>query len=90
VGSSVENNAKPNKILYKSDWPKEAPVLKAGETLTFSGGEYRAGSIPPCWCWDNNGNPKLVQTPGLPGVLAFAVGEVVFDALNPHGNTDLC
>jgi hypothetical protein len=30
-----------------------------------------------------------VPTPGLPGVLAFAVGEVVFDALNPRGMTSV-
>lgn len=88
VPASVEIQAKPNKILYKSDWPRVAPVLKAGETLTFSGGEYRQDR-PTINVVDADGNLQTVPTPGLPGVLAFAVGEVVFDALNPRGFTSL-
>lgn len=88
VAPAVETKAKPNRILYKSDWPKVAPVLKAGETLTFSGGEYRADH-PTMKVVDANGDLQTVQTPGLPGVLAFAVGEVVFDALNPRGDAGL-
>ncbi len=88
VVTSVETNAQPNRILYKSDWPKVAPVLKAGETLTYSGGEYRQDN-PTTPVLDANGNVQTVPTPGLPGVLAFAVGEVVFDALNPRGLTAL-
>ena len=88
VTSAVETAAEPNKILYKSDWPAVAPVLKAGETLTFSGGEY-AQDRPNTRVIDANGNETLVPTPGLPGVLGFAVGEVVFDALNPFGSTEL-
>jgi hypothetical protein len=59
----------PKPVLYKSEWPDNPPVLKAGETLTFQGGEYRAD------------NPT---SPGLPQVLAFASAEVVFDSLNPE------
>lgn len=88
VAAAVETKAKPNRILYKSDWPKIAPVLKAGETLTFSGGEYRSDH-PTMQVVDANGDLQTVQTPGLPGVLAFAVGEVVFDALNPRADTNL-
>ena len=88
VTAAVETKAKPNRILYKSDWPKVAPVLKAGETLTFSGGEYRADH-PTMQVVDANGDLQTLQTPGLPGVLAFAVGEVVFDALNPRGDESL-
>ena len=88
VVEAVENNAKPNRILYKSDWPKVAPVLKAGETLTYAGGEYRADN-PNTLVLDGGGTVQTVPTPGLPGVLAFAVGEVVFDALNPRGQTSL-
>jgi hypothetical protein len=60
----VETNARPNKILYKSDWPKVAPVLKAGETLTFSGGEYRQDN-PTMLVLDGKGNPQTVPTPGV-------------------------
>lgn len=88
VDVSVETNARPNRILYKSDWPAVAPVLKAGETLTFSGGEYLADH-PNTLVIDGNGNSQTVLTPGLPGVVAFAVGEVVYDALNPRGLTTL-
>jgi len=55
-------------VNYTTTWPLTVPTLKVGETLTFSGGEYAS---------DNPGNP------GLPGVLAWAAGEVVFDSLNP-------
>lgn len=88
VVEAVETNAVPNKILYKSDWPSVAPVLKAGETLTFAGGEY-SQDHPTTPVLDSNNNVQTVPTPGLPGVLAFAVGEVVFDTLNPKGSTTL-
>jgi hypothetical protein len=88
VDDAVALGAKPNKILYKSDWPTVAPVLKAGETLTFSGGEYRQDH-PNLTVVDQNNQLQTVPTPGLPGVLGFAVGEVVFDALNPQGLTAL-
>lgn len=88
VTPSVLELSKPKKILYKSDWPAVAPILKAGETLTFSGGEFRADH-PTIPALDDNGQETTVQTPGLPAVLAFAVGEVVFDALNPRGETAL-
>jgi hypothetical protein len=88
VGSLVSGptmtNSQPTLILYKSDWPDVAPVLKAGETLTYSGGEY-ASDHPNTRFVDANGDVQTVPTPGLPGVLGFAVGEVVFDALNPFG-----
>lgn len=55
-------------ITYTTAWPLDPPTMKVGETLTFSGGEYAA---------DNPG------VDGLPGVLAWAAGEVVYDDLNP-------
>jgi hypothetical protein len=70
----------PVRILYKSDWPRIVPVLKAGETLTYSGGEYRSDT--PTLVVDG----ETVQTPGLPAVLAFAAANVVFDAMNPSGS----
>ena len=88
VALSVETQALPNRILYKSDWPKVAPVLKAGETLTFSGGEFRADN-PTMRVMGDNGDLHTLQTPGLPAVIGFAVGEVVFDALNPKGEAAL-
>ncbi|HMO03121.1 MAG TPA: PA14 domain-containing protein [Kiritimatiellia bacterium] len=88
ITEAAESNARPNRILYKSDWPTVAPVLKAGETLTYSGGEYRQDN-PTTQFLDGDGALQSVPTPGLPGVLGFAVGEVVFDALNPRGETGL-
>jgi len=60
-------------ILYLTEWPVDAAILKVGETLTFAGGENKAD------------NPDAV---GLPGVLAWAAGEVVFDQLNPDMRED--
>lgn len=88
VAPAIEQGASPVKILYKSDWPAVAPLLKAGETLTFSGGEYRQDH-PTMQVAGGDGKLQTIQTPGLPGVLAFAVGEVVFDTLNPHGDKSL-
>jgi len=88
VGGSVdgvlERDSAPTEILYKSDWPAVAPTLKAGETLTFSGGEYRADH-PTTLTLDQDNRLQTVETPGLPEVLAFAAAEIVFDSLNPQG-----
>ncbi|OPZ30028.1 MAG: hypothetical protein BWZ02_00886 [Lentisphaerae bacterium ADurb.BinA184] len=59
----------PRVIEFPSVWPPEVPILKAGETLTYSGGEYRA---------DNS------SAPGLPGVVGMAAVEVVYDDRNPN------
>jgi|GEM_PF-991227 len=63
----------PVQVRYEVNWPDDVPVLKAGETLTFPGGEYRA---------DNT------SAPGLPGVLGWAAGQVIFDELNPVMNSE--
>lgn len=55
-------------VTYTTVWPTTVATLKVGETLTFAGGEYSQ---------DNPGEP------GLPGVLAWAAGEVIYDDLNP-------
>ncbi|MBF0452116.1 MAG: LamG domain-containing protein [Candidatus Magnetomorum sp.] len=60
-------------VRYDVTWPEDVPILKAGESLTFPGGEYRAD------------NPTY---PGLPGVLGWAAGQVVFDSLNPKMSVD--
>lgn len=73
-------DAQPVKVLYKSEWPKNLPKLKGGETLTFAGGEYRADT--PFRTVDG----ELVETEGLPGIVAFASAEVVFDSQNPTGS----
>lgn len=72
----------PTKILYHSSWPENPPILKAGETLTFSGGEYRSDH-PTKVIVKSNGTAETVETPGLPQVLAMASAEVVFDSFNP-------
>lgn len=55
-------------VRYTATWPEPLPVLKAGETLTFAGGEYKA---------------DYPSAEGLPGVIGWAAGEVIFDSLNP-------
>jgi hypothetical protein len=62
------NRPKSLEITYDVVWPEEVPVLKAGETLTFPGGEYRED------------HPDY---PGLPGVLSWAAGQIVYDSLAP-------
>ena len=88
VSDDINDENVPVEILYKSDWPAIAPILKAGETLTFSGGEYRADH-PTSLVLNDEGELETVETPGLPGVLAFAAAEVVFDSLNPDGESNL-
>ena len=76
----------PTRVIYKSEWPDNPAVLKAGETLTFSGGEFRADK--PTQVIVKDGVASTVQTPGLPQLTAFASAEVVFDSLNPGGVKD--
>jgi hypothetical protein len=76
----------PTRVIYKSEWPDNPAVLKAGETLTFSGGEFRADK--PTQVIVKDGVASTVQTPGLPQLTAFASAEVVFDSLNPDGVKD--
>ena len=78
---------KPTRILYFSEWPRIAPTLKAGETLTYSGGENRADNPTSIVPTKDKLGVETIQTPGLPAVVAFAVGEVIFDELNPDNNT---
>ena len=67
--------AKSVMVTYDVTWPTDTPILKAGESLTFPGGEFRADHT---------------TYPGLPGVLAWATGQVVYDSLNPSmDNTKL-
>ncbi|MCC6232162.1 MAG: hypothetical protein IT580_05930, partial [Verrucomicrobiales bacterium] len=59
-------------VRFNTAWPTNAPVLKVGETLTYAGGEYAAD------------HP---ESPGLPGILGWAAGEVVFDSMNASMST---
>lgn len=78
---SRDNNNIPQPITYESEWPENTPVLRVGETLTFAGGEYKADN-PTVLVPDGEGGVREEETPGLPGVLAWAAGEVVYDHLN--------
>jgi hypothetical protein len=66
----TSNNSTPQSILYSSYWKENYPVLKRGETLAYAGGEYKAD------------HPTA---PGLPAVINWASGEVVFDSETPDG-----
>jgi hypothetical protein len=81
TASSIDSNHLPTRILYKADWPDNPAILKAGETLTFSGGENRADN--PTHTIVRNGVPETVETPGLPQLTAFATAEIIFDSVNP-------
>jgi hypothetical protein len=85
-GTNTIENHLPTKVLYKSDWPENPPILKAGETLTFSGGEFRGDN--PTTNLVSNGVTRTVDTPGLPQLTAFASAEVVFDSLNPEAKPE--
>lgn len=78
----VDNNRLPQAIRYRAEWPVNVPVLKVGETLTFAGGEYKTDN-PTTLVPDGQGGVLEQETPSLPGVLAWAAGEVVYDHLNP-------
>jgi hypothetical protein len=71
---SMVDETTPQQIRYDSTWPDAVPILKVGETLTFSGGEYRKD------------HPSA---PGLPGVLGWSAGQILFDTLNPLMDPDL-
>ncbi len=79
AGSPVETAGLPRQVLptpavrYTAVWPDDVAILKAGETLTFAGGEYKA---------DHPG----AETPGLPGVVGWASGDLLYDSLNPTMN----
>lgn len=59
-------------ILYNTVWPADVAVLKSGETLTFSGGEYAS---------DNSS--ETPRPKGLPGAVAWQCGKQLFDSANP-------
>ncbi len=75
-------------IHYTTAWPDNVPTLKVGETLTFPGGEYHADN-PTTPVLDDNGDVQIEDTPGLPGILAMASAEVVYDTVNPRMDDQL-
>jgi len=70
----------PTKIIFKSEWPENPPVVKAGETITFSGGENAQ---------DEAFLGIADPAPGVPQATAFASAEIIFDSLNPESRPDL-
>ncbi|MBW8864294.1 MAG: hypothetical protein JF609_05100, partial [Verrucomicrobia bacterium] len=72
-------------IKYTTVWPADVPILKVGETLTFPGGEYKLDH-PTTTVLTDTGDFADEETPGLPGVVGFAAGQVVFDTMNPVMN----
>ena len=72
-------------IYYSTVWPQNVPILKVGETLTFPGGEYRLDH-PTTTVTTDSGDIVTKETEGLPGVVGFAAGQVVFDTMNPVMN----
>ncbi len=69
-------------VQYNTVWPEDVPIVKVGETLTFPGGEYREDN-PTTLVSTDDGGVRTVDTPGLPGVVGWAAGQIVFDTLNP-------
>ena len=75
-------------ITYTTVWPLVVPSLKVGETLTYPGGEYALDN-PTTTVLDDLGGCVDEPTAGLPGVVGFAAGQVVFDTMNPTMNNQL-
>jgi|GEM_PF-485214 len=69
-------------IYYTTTWPDATPILKVGETLTYPGGEYSADN-PTAYTVNSQGDLVTQATPGLPGVVGFAAGQIVYDTMNP-------
>ena len=75
-------------IFYTTSWPQNVPILKVGETLTFPGGEYSLDH-PTTTVTTDAGDIVTKATEGLPGVVGFAAGQIVFDTMNPVMNDQL-
>ncbi|NQV32348.1 MAG: hypothetical protein HQ515_06615, partial [Phycisphaeraceae bacterium] len=68
----------PGQVRFNTVWPENLPILKIGETLMYAGGEYRADN-PITELEDG----KRADTPGLPGVIGWKAGQILFDSRNP-------
>ncbi|MEY4916701.1 MAG: hypothetical protein RL616_614, partial [Verrucomicrobiota bacterium] len=75
-------------IYYSTVWPQNVPVLKVGETLTFPGGEYRLDH-PTTTVTTDSGDIVTKATEGLPGVVGYAAGQIVYDTMNPVMSSSL-
>lgn len=73
----------PTPIRFDTRWPDNVPILKVGETLSFSGGEYKSDNPTTIR------NGEVVETPGLPGVVGWAAGQILFDSANPAMRSNL-
>lgn len=62
------SNSAPIWVTNHVAWPARVPTLKAGESLTYSGGEV---------------NRDDANLPGVSGVVGWAAGRIVFDGANP-------
>jgi len=65
----LPGNGQVRDILYNTIWPADAAVLKAGETLTYSGGENRADN-PTRKIVKPDGTVQTVETPGAAIVMS--------------------
>lgn len=72
-------------IFYTTSWPQNVATLKVGETLTFPGGEYSLDH-PTTTVTTDSGDIVTKATEGLPGVVGFAAGQIVFDTMSPVMN----
>ncbi|MCP5522126.1 MAG: hypothetical protein H7A46_11340 [Verrucomicrobiales bacterium] len=68
VAENGNDSPVPVTAYYSSFWRDTYPILKRGETVTYAGGENKAE------------NPL---EEGLPGIVGWASGEVVFDSRTP-------
>jgi hypothetical protein len=83
INYNLPNQTPPaQKIHYTTTWPQDLPILKVGETLTFPGGEYSLDN-PTTSVVTDTGDVQIKDTPGLPGVVGWAAGQVIYDSLNP-------
>tara|TARA_R110002072_G_scaffold13481_3_gene57024 strand:- start:105700 stop:114426 length:8727 start_codon:yes stop_codon:yes gene_type:complete len=73
----------PGPVRFDTAWPETVPILKAGETLTYAGGEYKADH-PTTIQKDG----RIIETPGLPGVIGWAAGQLLFDSQNASMKED--
>lgn len=72
----------PTPVRFDAVWPENLPILKVGESLTYAGGEFKADHPTRIV------GGEVSETPGLPGVIGWAAGQVLFDSANPALRSD--
>ncbi len=65
---SGTNAPEPETIFYSTYWRDDYPILKRGETMTYAGGENQA---------------ENTADKGLPAIVGWASGELVYDDRTP-------